>query len=278
MAFLQIPGLGKVHFHEYGTGTKPMLAFHGYGMTGKQFHVLEQSMLAEYKIYGFDHFFHGESKLEGWTEKRVMAGMEKEQVKAYMDAWFAVYGEQKVSLMAYSIGANFALLLLEAYPEQIEGIILMAPDGLVGYKGFMFLQHNTVGKLLFKAIAKSNWLAPAILKLLKASGLIDDSLYTIAYNEIDTPKKRHDVYYTLNLIKYLVPDTDNIAMLINSHNIPVTLIFGRHDMLLPLKPVEPFIEKLNNPKVLEVPLGHWLVTPVLDNYLVALNNDTRTPQ
>ncbi|MDB5011311.1 MAG: alpha/beta fold hydrolase, partial [Mucilaginibacter sp.] len=33
MGFLQLPALGKVHFHEYGTGTKPLLAFHGYGMT-----------------------------------------------------------------------------------------------------------------------------------------------------------------------------------------------------------------------------------------------------
>ena len=41
MGFLQIPGLGKVHYHEYGNGEKPMLAFHGYGMTGKQFHVLK---------------------------------------------------------------------------------------------------------------------------------------------------------------------------------------------------------------------------------------------
>src|ERR1700761_7114504 len=64
MGYLQLPGLGKVHFHEYGQGTKPMLAFHGYGMTGKQFHVLEQSVMPRYKIYGFDHFFHGDSRLE----------------------------------------------------------------------------------------------------------------------------------------------------------------------------------------------------------------------
>ena len=49
MGFLHLPGLGKVHYHEYGTGQKSLLSFHGYGMTGKQFHVLEQSILPEYK-------------------------------------------------------------------------------------------------------------------------------------------------------------------------------------------------------------------------------------
>lgn len=277
MAFLDIPGLGNVHYHEYGTGQKPMLAFHGYGMTGRQFHVLENSVLGKFKVFGFDHFFHGESKLEGWTEKQVMAGLTKTHVKAYMDAWFTIYGEQKVTLLAYSIGSNFALLLLEAFPQYIDEIILMAPDGLAGYQGFRFLQHRRLGKWLFKAITKSKWLAPALLRMVKAFGMIDDSLYTIAYNEIDTPQKRHDVYYTLNLIKYLKPDTDNLVKLINYHNIPCTLIFGRDDLLFPLKPVKPLMEQLNNVLVLEVPFGHWLVTPALDNYLVALSNDT-SPQ
>ncbi|HZX59922.1 MAG TPA: alpha/beta hydrolase, partial [Mucilaginibacter sp.] len=96
MGFLTIPGLGKVHFHEYGSGSKPMLAFHGYGMTGKQFHVLKDSILTEYRVYGFDHFFHGESALEGWTEKQILDGMPKSIVKGYLDEWFKIYGRQRI--------------------------------------------------------------------------------------------------------------------------------------------------------------------------------------
>src|SRR5580704_1908532 len=106
MGFLRIPGLGKVHFHEYGSGTKPLLAFHGYGMTGKQFHVLKNSILPEYHVYGFDHFFHGESELDDWTEKQILKGMPREMVRAYLDEWFKIYGRQKISVMSYSIGSN----------------------------------------------------------------------------------------------------------------------------------------------------------------------------
>ena len=141
MGFLQIPGLGKVHFHEYGSGNKPLLAFHGYGMTGKQFHVLKNSILSEYHVYGFDHFFHGESDLDGWTEQQILAGMPKAMVRAYLDEWFKLYGKQRVSLMAYSIGANLALILVEEYPDLIDEIILMAPDGLPVNKGFHFLSR-----------------------------------------------------------------------------------------------------------------------------------------
>ncbi len=270
MGFLQIPGLGTVHYHEYGTGTKPMLAFHGYGMTGKQFHVLEQSVLNEYRVYGFDHFFHGESKLDNWTEKQILAGMPRQMVKAYAEEWFKIHGRQRISLMAYSIGANFALILVEEYPDLIDELILMAPDGLAPYKGFSFLQHKPAGRLLFKTATKSKWLMPGILKTLKRFNTIDDSLYTIAYNEVDTPKKREDVFYTLNLIRFLQPDMDKVIRNIHQHRIKCRFIFGRDDMLFPLKPAADIIATINNVQVHEVPMGHWLVTKELDNYLVNL--------
>ncbi|MBW4891263.1 alpha/beta hydrolase [Mucilaginibacter sp. HMF5004] len=270
MGFLKIPGLGTVHYHEYGTGTKPLLAFHGYGMTGKQFHVLEQSVLSEYRVYGFDHFFHGDSKLENWTEKQILAGMPRQRVKAYAEAWFSIHGRQRISLMAYSIGANLALILLEEYPDLVDELILMAPDGLAGYKGFSFLQHHPAGRLLFKTATKSKWLMPGILKTLKRFKTIDDSLYTIAYNEVDTIKKREDVFYTLNLIRFLQPDMQKVIALINQYHIKCTLIFGRDDLLFPLKPALPLIEQIEGAEVHEVPMGHWLVTKELDNYLVNL--------
>src|ERR1700761_660092 len=120
MGELQLQGLGKVHFHEYGEGTKPMLAFHGYGMTGKQFHVLEKSVLPGYHVYGFDHFFHGNSQLDGWTEKQILAGMPKTMIRSYVEEWFKVYGRQRFSVMAYSIGANLAMILVEEYAGMID--------------------------------------------------------------------------------------------------------------------------------------------------------------
>jgi pimeloyl-ACP methyl ester carboxylesterase len=270
MGFLQLPGLGSVHYHEYGTGDKPLLAFHGYGMTGKQFHVLEQSVLSKYKVYGFDHFFHGESKLNGWTEQQILAGMPKAMVRSYLEEWFKVYGRQRISLMAYSIGANFVLILLEEYADLVDEVILMAPDGLVGYQGFKILQHNPAGRLLFKSVTKSKWLAPSLLKGLKRVKVIDDDLYTIAYNEIDTAKKREDVFYTLNLIRHLQPDMEKVSDHINQYQVKCCLIFGRYDLLFPKKPAMPIIELLNNAEVHEVPMGHWLVTAALDTYLVNL--------
>jgi pimeloyl-ACP methyl ester carboxylesterase len=268
MGFLHLPDLGKAHFHEYGTGNKPLLAFHGYGMTGKQFHVLDQSILPQYHIYGFDHFFHGESRLDGWTEEQILTGMPKTMVRNYMEAWFALYGQQRFSVMGYSIGANLALILVEEYADMIDDVILMAPDGLAVFKGFHFILHNKLGRGIFRAATKSKWLAPFLVKSVKKVGVIDESLYRIAYNEIDTEQKRLDTYYTLNLIRLLKPDAEKVAALINQHKIKCLLIFGKHDKLFPKSAAMPFLGMLNNVEVHEVELGHWLVTKALDEYLV----------
>ena len=270
MGFLDLPGIGTAHYHEYGSGIKSLLAFHGYGMTGKQFHVLERSILKEYHIYGFDHFFHGDSKLTGWTEAQITAGMPKAMVKLYVEEWFKRCGRQRFSVMGYSIGANIALILLEEYAELIDDIILMAPDGLSVYKGFNFLTNKPVGRMFFKTVTKSKWLAPVLIKGLRKAGFIDDSLFNIAYNEIDTYQKRMDVYYTLNLIRLLKPDTQKIAQLINQYHINCRLIFGRDDNLFGKPAAVPFINSLGKADIHEVPLGHWLVIRELDDYLVNL--------
>jgi pimeloyl-ACP methyl ester carboxylesterase len=161
MGFLNIPGLGKAHYHEYGSGSKPMLAFHGYGMTGRQFHVLEKSILQEYHVYGFDHFFHGESKLSGWAEQQILAGMPRAMVREYVEEWFKLHGRQRFSVMGYSIGANIALILVEEYADLIDEVILMAPDGLSVYKGFEILLHKPWAGTCLKLLPKANgWHQP----------------------------------------------------------------------------------------------------------------------
>lgn len=270
MGFLHLPGIGAAHYHEYGSGSKPLLAFHGYGMTGKQFHVLEQSVLKEYRVYGFDHFFHGESTLTGWTEEQITAGMPKAMVKMYVEEWFKQYGRQRFSVMGYSIGANLALILVEEYADLVDDIILMAPDGLSVYKGFHFLTHKPAGRLFFKTVTKSKWLAPSVIKGLKKAGFIDDCLFDIAYNEINTEQKRQDVYFTLNLIRLLKPDTTKVAQLINQYHINCRFIFGKDDNLFPKSGASPFLNSLVKADVHELPLGHWLVVKELDDYLVNL--------
>ncbi len=267
MGFLEIKGLGKVHYHEYGSGKKLLFAFHGYGLNGKQFDVLEQSFLQQYHIIGFDHFFHGTSTLNEVKEATVVNGMQPEFLNAYVETWFKQFGEQRFSLIGYSIGANMALFLVEQFSGYIDEIILIAPDGLVLHKGFHFLRTSFIGQKLFKKLTYSDWMMVRALKLLRQVKIIDHSLYTIASREIDTPEKRLDAYLTVNFFKTIRPDIERIAALINQNHIRCRLYFGQYDKLFPSGNSKKFISLLARPELYVLPLGHWLVTDELDQYI-----------
>lgn len=267
MGFLEIKGLGKVHYHEYGNGKKLLFAFHGYGLTGKQFDVLEQSLLQEYRIIGFDHFFHGETILYEVKEASVMGGMQPELLKAYVDTWFEQFVEQRFSLLGYSIGANMALFLLENFASLVDEIILMAPDGLVPHKGFQILRASFIGKILFKKLTYSSWMMGSALKIIRFFRIIDKSLYAIASREIDTPQKRLNAYFTINYIKNIRPNIEQIASLINQNRIRCRLYFGQFDDLFPTSNSKKLLNLLDQPELYVLPLGHWLVTSELDQYM-----------
>lgn len=269
MAFLEIEGLGKIYYHEYGYGEKLLFAFHGYGLNGQQFDVFEKSLLQEYRIVGFDHFFHGTSTLYEVNEAKIMAGMQPEFLKAYIENWFKKSGrQQRFSLLGYSIGANMALYLLENFAEMVDEIFLIAPDGLVPHKGFDFLRTSFIGKKLFRKLTYSSWMMLAALNILKQISVIDESLHAIARKEINKPQKRLNAFYTIHFIKNIRPNIVQIAKLINQYRIRCRLYFGEYDNLFPKSNSRNLIKLLDQPELYVLPMDHWLVTNDLDNYLV----------
>lgn len=267
MGFLDVKGLGKIHYHEYGSGEKLLFAFHGYGMSGIQFNVFEQSLLKQFRIVSFDHFFHGTSYLEEVNEASILAGMEPGFLKAYINTWFEAFGEERFSLMGYSIGANLALFLVEHFAPIVDELILLAPDGLVPHRGFHFLRTSFIGQKLFRKMTYSNWMMTSALKLLRHLRVIDHSLYTIANHEIATSEKRLDAYFTIHFLKNIQPDIEQIATLINQYHIRCRLYFGKFDDLFPPANSKKLVRLLSRPELYVVPMGHWLIIPELDTYM-----------
>ncbi|RYE20426.1 MAG: alpha/beta hydrolase, partial [Sphingobacteriaceae bacterium] len=267
MALLEIEGLGSVNYHEYGSGEKLLFAFPGYGMSGRQFSVLQKSLLQQYKIIAFDHFFQETSKLYTVKEASILAGMQPGFLKLYLQKWLDQYPGQRFSLLGYSIGANMALYLIQQFADQIDELILMAPDGLVVHKGLHFFRASFIGKKLYKKLTYSKWMMAFTLKALKRFKAIDANLYSIASHEIETLEKRKNGFFTVHFYKNIKADVAQIAALINQHHIRCQLYFGKYDQLFPPENAKILLDLLNQPEMHVVPAGHWLVTPELDNYI-----------
>ncbi|WP_419803456.1 alpha/beta fold hydrolase [Mucilaginibacter sp.] len=273
MAWLEIEGLGSVHYHEYGSGTKLLFAFPGYGMSGRQFSVLQKSLMRQYKIIAFDLFFQETSKLYVVKEALVLTGMQPEILKRYLYKWLGQKPGQRFSLIGYSIGANLALYLAQQFASQVDELILMAPDGLVKHKGFRFFRASFIGKKLYRKLTYSNWMMAAALKTLKHFRVIDTNLYSIASHETETPEKRQNGFFTVHFYKNFSADIHQLAALINQNHIRCRLYFGKYDNLFPPKNAEKLLGLLLRPEIHILPAGHWLVTPELDDYIAKQTDD-----
>jgi len=262
-----------VHYHEYGSGEKLLFAFPGYGMSGSQFSVMQKSLMKQYKIIAFDHFFQETSKLYMLKEASILTGMQPEVLKRYLQNWLGQNSKLRFSLLGYSIGANMVLYLTQQFASQVDELILMAPDGLVVHQGLRFLRTSFIGKKLYKKLTYSRWMMAFALKNLKRFMVIDANLYNIASHETETLEKRQNGFFTVHFFKNIAVDIKQIAALINQYHIRCQLYFGKYDNLFPPKNADKLLGLLNHPEMYIVPAGHWLITSELDDFIIKQEND-----
>src|SRR6476659_10506876 len=95
--------LASLSYYTFGDGAKAMLCFHGYGMHGKQFKILEESLGGQYTFYGLDLFFHKETKLKDQSLEAVKRGITKEELVAFITDFCLEMKIDRFSVLSYSM-------------------------------------------------------------------------------------------------------------------------------------------------------------------------------
>ncbi len=248
-------------YRTYGSGAHAVLAFHGFGRTGADFAVLEDSLGAHVTLYAFDLHFHGQSP--GYPE-RADAPFAPEEFARFFAAFADSLGIQRMSLLGYSLGGRVALTLLEHLPERLSQVFLAAPDGLKTRPWYRGLAASRVGRSAYKRFVVSPGVVHTLLKALRAVRLLNDRLTRFLLGQTDSRAKRqlvHDVWLSYRLLE---PDLAAVAAQVKAHRIPVHLYFGKLDRVIPpdlgarLRPLAP--EHITQE---ELPFGHVLLTPEL---------------
>lgn len=249
----------QVPFSEYGVGGKPLLAFHGYGMDGNQFKVLENSFCLTHKIYGFHmpYHKHGPQDGEAWIDHLL------EQIRGLFPT-----PSDHFSLLGYSLGSKVALKILEVFPSQVDEIYLLAPYGLEAHAGLDFVSKGW-GNSLFKAIVKTKW-PERIMKVAHKLKVINSELKTIILEEMNSTTKRLNLCRSLNMIGQIELDKESQLRLLGNE-IPCTLIYGTNDFLFPYHKRDlSWDSMMTNLEVLAIEEGHWMVTETLDLFIAKL--------
>jgi pimeloyl-ACP methyl ester carboxylesterase len=247
----------ELEYFLFGTGPKVMLAFHGFNNSAHDFVSLERIAGDKYTIVSVNIFFHGNSMVE---EHLVERGFSNNELKALFGDLFNIKPSRKYTLMGYSLGGRIVLKMLELFPERIEKIILLAPDGLKINPFYTFFTRTIVGKNILKNAVNNPASFHNIARFLKRTRIISEKRYQFAFTNFENKSKREKVYRTWMLFKNVVTGQETIKARLREHKIHLFLFFGRYDKIIPPSIGENFkkgVEKLVNLYILDE--GHRLI-------------------
>ncbi len=234
-----------------GHGEKVLLLFHGFGQHHRAFAALTETLAPHYTLYAFDLFFHGNST---WREDE--QPLEKEMWKEIMVNFLNEHHTERFSVLGFSLGGKFALTTLELFPKQIEHIFLLAPDGITTNFWYSLATYPLLLRKFFKSMILKPGRLHAITSILHGLHVVDNRLLRFAESQMDTQEKRERVYYSWVVFRHMHVDLKNIADLIKSHPIKLTMMVGKHDKIITTQDMQRLLRHLRDYKLEILDTGH----------------------
>lgn len=262
-----------MHYYKFGNGAKKMLCFHGYGMHGRQFKVLEEILGNRYTFYGFDLFFHKETRLKDQSLGAVKKGISKQDLGTLFLSFCEKLGIEDFSLIAYSMGSHYATTLVEEIPEKINEVFFAAPSSLKPGKIITFLSTNKIGNKLLERLALSDNGMISFLSVLKRIRVVDQESHDILLKEVATAELRFTFYACTSYMRFLNLDAQKFIDNLNQHQIKSIFIFGERDKSYPSKIGNSIVPKIALGTQIVINEDHNMINPNFGRTLSELLND-----
>ncbi len=251
--------LVNLHYYKFGEGPKNMLCFHGYGMHGKQFKILESSLGSKYTFYGFDLFFHKETHLKDQGLPAVKKGISKKELAALFTDFCKKGGIERFSVIGYSMGTHYATIIVEELAFMVDEYIVAAPSCLNPGKLIPFFSKNKTGNKILEKLVLNKTVLTGMLKLFRRLRFINSGDYKILHNEIGTAGHRFNFYACFTYLRFLETDEPRLLEVINEQNIKSIFIFGKRDKSFPPGIGGAFIAKLKQSEVAILDESHEMI-------------------
>ena len=242
----------SIAYYSYGNGAEVVFCFHGYGLDGSCFEVLEEVLGVKYTLICLDLPFHGSTD---WKEG--LSFTTQDLIKIITKLNFNT--TEAFSLLGYSMGGRVVLQLLEDYPNFIKKVALVAPDGL-RFNGWRhFATHTRVGKRLFKfTMEYPRWFFGLVTVFYKLH-LLARPMEKFVRFYIDSGVEREVLYRTWMILRAFKPDILEIKRVIREFKIPVNLLFGEYDRIIQLKQGLKFAKNEPLITISEAKTGHKII-------------------
>jgi pimeloyl-ACP methyl ester carboxylesterase len=242
---------GRLAYEKWGDGKRVHLLFHGFGMNMKSYAPYLSLRTEEDSFLVFDIFYHGNSS---W--RNVDQPLTKAIWRDIIEQLRKAEGFDSFHLVGYSMGGKFSLVTYELFPEKVESMVLMAPDGIK--TGFWYNQtkfpnflNRIIKPIIFFPERFFKW-----MERLAKLGLLQSSLLKFIRPQMLTRTMRARVYFTWIVFKPMKPDLGKIVKAARKLETPITLITGEYDKMVTSKNLAHFSSKIPHLQNVELACGH----------------------
>jgi pimeloyl-ACP methyl ester carboxylesterase len=240
----------SLFYHKAGHGPKALLLFHGFGQDHKAFLPLAENLKDQYTTYIFDLYFHGDSQ---WNDE---SPLEKAVWKEIIEHFLKEHNISTFSVGGFSLGGKLALATLEAFPEKVTSLLLIAPDGIKTSFWYSLATYPFAFRKVFRRIIHRPGIFFTLIKLMQSTGLMDRGLLRFAESQMNTEAKRKKVYYSWVVLRHLEFNMRRIAACINQHRIDTILIAGQFDKVIKPQNLTRLSKHLDHHRTIIVGSGH----------------------
>jgi pimeloyl-ACP methyl ester carboxylesterase len=259
----------KLHYYKFGTGTKHMLCFHGFGMHGEQFKLVVEQLGHQYTFWGFDLFFHKGTQLKDQSLTTIKKGLQKKELASMIAAFCKHEGIESFSVIGYSMGSHYATAIVEELPLMINEYIIAAPSSINPGAMIRFFGKNKAGNKLLEKLMLSEKAMINIISFCKLLRLIDAKGRDILHKEVVTYELRFALYACFTYLRLLETDEEKLIQLLTAHKIKSIFIFGRYDKMYLPAIGKAFFAKYKHGEVLVLDENHEMINQNFANQLMA---------
>ena len=241
----------SLHFQRYGRGPRVLLAFHGYRQSHGHWRGVAAALGEEQvSVYAFDLLYHGQSQLT-----KADAPLIKNRLGELLGRFLAAERIATFGLLAFSLGAKFALTAVEQFSALVTQLWLIAPDGLQRQRWHQ-LATSAPGRGLFRRIVLRPQPLLRFLDGLRERRLVDAGLVRFVEWQLDSREKRLRMYRSWMAFRHLTFSSQRLIRLFNQRPTPVMFFLGRRDPVIPLAGLRGFIASLAKARTVLLDTGH----------------------
>lgn len=247
-------GSSNLTYYRWGRGERIIIALHGYGEKAASFAGWGAALPTDFTLFAPDLPHHGGST---WPDGKAFT---TQDLHTFIQT--IIPKDSPFILAGYSMGGRISLSYFQAYPLQIQHLVLIAPDGLKINFWYWLATQTKSGNRLFKyTMTHPGWFL-GIVGWLGKNKLVNTGIVKYVQRYLGEANNRIRLYNIWTCMHTFRPDLHLIRQKIKDRHLRTDLIFGHYDKIIQPSQGYRFIKSIEHYCHLrELPTGHLLLAP-----------------